>query len=151
MDQLETVAFPLENSFYVVSPKDIVIGKPRDKNDHLQWLMEHEKYELALQVLEESSSATAGETNLPYTLLDVGERYMNVLMEIGRWWFVRARAVLPFFNRYSHNATTYRRLREGRESLPEDCERELGALGEMDLCLCIGEAAARKLTMTKTH
>lgn len=37
-----------ENTFFIVSPKDIVIARPRDKDDHVMWLLEHDKYEVSV-------------------------------------------------------------------------------------------------------
>ncbi|GMH45969.1 hypothetical protein BSKO_13933 [Bryopsis sp. KO-2023] len=39
-----------EPLYYVVSPKDVVVGRPRDENDRVKWLLQHEKYEKALEV-----------------------------------------------------------------------------------------------------
>ena len=35
-----------ENLFYIVSPKDIVVAKQRDQDDHISWLLEHEMFEV---------------------------------------------------------------------------------------------------------
>ena len=35
-----------ENLFYILSPKDIVVAKLRDQDDHLAWLLEHEMFEV---------------------------------------------------------------------------------------------------------
>lgn len=35
---------PSENLFYIVSPKDVVEGRPCDIDDHIAWLLEHKKY-----------------------------------------------------------------------------------------------------------
>ena len=37
-----------ESLFYVVSPKDIVVARPRDLDDHVTWLMERKRYEIYL-------------------------------------------------------------------------------------------------------
>lgn len=45
-------AFPLtehsegESLFYIISPKDIVVAKERDQDDHIDWLLEKKKYEV---------------------------------------------------------------------------------------------------------
>lgn len=31
-----------EGQFFIVSPKDVVLAKPRNPDDHVQWLMEHQ-------------------------------------------------------------------------------------------------------------
>jgi hypothetical protein len=33
-----------DNLSYVVSPRDIVIAKPRDLDDHVAWLLERQRY-----------------------------------------------------------------------------------------------------------
>lgn len=39
-----------EPMYYVVCPKDIVIGRPRDEHDRVKWLLQHGKYTSALAV-----------------------------------------------------------------------------------------------------
>ncbi|MEQ2196289.1 hypothetical protein XENOCAPTIV_004019, partial [Xenoophorus captivus] len=34
-----------ESLFYIISPKDIVVAKERDQDDHIDWLLEKKKYE----------------------------------------------------------------------------------------------------------
>lgn len=47
-------AFPLtehsegESLFYIISPKDIVVAKERDQDDHIDWLLEKKKYEVCV-------------------------------------------------------------------------------------------------------
>ena len=38
---------PEENLFFIVSPKDVVVSRLRDMDDHISWLMEHERYEVS--------------------------------------------------------------------------------------------------------
>ena len=40
---------------YVVAPMDMVVVQKRTVDDHVGWLMEHEKYESALVLCEESA------------------------------------------------------------------------------------------------
>ena len=35
-----------ENIFFIVSPKDIVVSRQRDQDDHITWLLEHEMFEV---------------------------------------------------------------------------------------------------------
>lgn len=35
-----------ESLFYIISPKDIVVAKERDQDDHIDWLLEKKKYEV---------------------------------------------------------------------------------------------------------
>uniref|UniRef100_A0A8C1XJS9 Vacuolar protein sorting-associated protein 41 homolog n=1 Tax=Cyprinus carpio TaxID=7962 RepID=A0A8C1XJS9_CYPCA len=41
-----------ESLFYIISPKDIVVAKERDQDDHIDWLLEKKKYEEALMAAE---------------------------------------------------------------------------------------------------
>ena len=38
-----------EHIFFMVCPKDIVIAKPRNFDDHIQWLIEHKHFEEAFE------------------------------------------------------------------------------------------------------
>lgn len=40
---------------YVVVPMDMIVVQKRTVDDHVGWLMEHEKYEAALALCEESA------------------------------------------------------------------------------------------------
>uniref|UniRef100_A0A8C7YMU2 Vacuolar protein sorting-associated protein 41 homolog n=1 Tax=Oryzias sinensis TaxID=183150 RepID=A0A8C7YMU2_9TELE len=41
-----------EPLFYIISPKDVVVAKERDQDDHIDWLLVKEKYEEALMAAE---------------------------------------------------------------------------------------------------
>ncbi|KAK9689968.1 hypothetical protein RND81_09G094900 [Saponaria officinalis] len=62
-----------EPLYYVVSPKDIVIAKPRDSEDHINWLLEHGQYDKAVAEVE----ATHGRKEL---FEEVGSRYLEHLL-----------------------------------------------------------------------
>ncbi|KAJ8432343.1 hypothetical protein Cgig2_021113 [Carnegiea gigantea] len=62
-----------EPLYYVVSPKDIVIAKPRDVEDHVNWLLERGQYDKALVEVE----ATQGRKEL---YEEVGSRYLDHLL-----------------------------------------------------------------------
>lgn len=40
-----------EHMYFIVSPKDIVLARQRDKDDHIQWLLEHAKYEVSARLI----------------------------------------------------------------------------------------------------
>lgn len=42
-----------ESLFYIISPKDIVVAKERDQDDHIDWLLEKKKYEVCAAVFYE--------------------------------------------------------------------------------------------------
>ncbi|XP_044504927.1 vacuolar protein sorting-associated protein 41 homolog [Mangifera indica] len=62
-----------EPLFYVVSPKDVVIAKPRDAEDHIAWLLQHGWHEKALAAVE----AGHGRSEL---LDEVGSSYLDHLI-----------------------------------------------------------------------
>lgn len=62
-----------EPLYYVVSPKDIVVAKPRDTEDHINWLLERGQYDKALVEVE----ATQGRKEL---YEEVGSRYLDHLL-----------------------------------------------------------------------
>ncbi|KAB1227360.1 hypothetical protein CJ030_MR1G005938 [Morella rubra] len=62
-----------EPLYYIVSPKDVVIAKPRDAEDHITWLLQHGWHEKALAAVE----AGQGRSEL---LDEVGSRYLDHLI-----------------------------------------------------------------------
>ncbi|XP_022752633.1 vacuolar protein sorting-associated protein 41 homolog isoform X2 [Durio zibethinus] len=62
-----------EPIYYIVSPKDVVIAKPRDAEDHIAWLLLHGWHEKALAAVE----AGQGRSEL---LDEVGSRYLDHLI-----------------------------------------------------------------------
>ncbi|CAM6096608.1 unnamed protein product [Calypogeia fissa] len=62
-----------EPLYYIVSPKDVVIGRPRDAEDHVAWLLQHGWHEKALEAVE----AGTGRTEL---MEEVGSKYLDHLV-----------------------------------------------------------------------
>ncbi|XP_060169690.1 vacuolar protein sorting-associated protein 41 homolog isoform X1 [Lycium barbarum] len=62
-----------EPLYYVVSPKDVIIAKPRDTEDHINWLLQHGWHEKALEAVE----ANKGRSEL---VDEVGSRYLDHLI-----------------------------------------------------------------------
>ncbi|XP_050378991.1 vacuolar protein sorting-associated protein 41 homolog isoform X2 [Argentina anserina] len=62
-----------EPLYYIVSPKDVVIAKPRDAEDHIAWLLQHGAHEKALAAVE----AGQGRSEL---IDEVGSRYLDHLI-----------------------------------------------------------------------
>ncbi|RMX42402.1 hypothetical protein pdam_00004865, partial [Pocillopora damicornis] len=69
-----------ENLFYIVSPKDLVLAKPRNIDDHIKWLMDHGKYEEALSVSETNSKEVKKHNHQ-----DIGRAFLKSLMEEGKY------------------------------------------------------------------
>lgn len=72
-------SLPEEGLFFVVSPKDVIVAKPRDQDDHLDWLLQHQQYEEALQVTLSARDLKR------HTLLSVGQQYLAQLVGAGRF------------------------------------------------------------------
>ncbi|CAG2062815.1 unnamed protein product [Timema podura] len=65
-----------ENRFFIVSPKDVVAASPYDADDRLQWLMDHCKYEAALEAVTQFE----GRDLKRHTLVEVGRAYLDHLL-----------------------------------------------------------------------
>lgn len=44
---------PGEDVFFVVSPSDVIVVRPRDEADHIDWLVDRQRYEEALTAAED--------------------------------------------------------------------------------------------------
>ncbi|KAG9341613.1 hypothetical protein JZ751_019130 [Albula glossodonta] len=67
-----------ESLFYIISPKDIVVAKERDQDDHIDWLLDKKKYEEALMAAEISSKNIKR-----HDVQKIGMAYINHLVERG--------------------------------------------------------------------
>uniref|UniRef100_A0A672GL90 Vacuolar protein sorting-associated protein 41 homolog n=1 Tax=Salarias fasciatus TaxID=181472 RepID=A0A672GL90_SALFA len=67
-----------ESLFYIISPKDIVVAKERDQDDHIDWLLEKKKYEEALMAAEISFKNIKR-----HDVQKIGMAYINHLVEKG--------------------------------------------------------------------
>lgn len=82
-------------SYVVLSPRDIILVKPRDRRDHVHWLVERKRYEEALEELEiiEASGDTVEEGDDGLTASEIGQRYIEHLINDGD--FVKAAQLCP--------------------------------------------------------
>ncbi|KAF9498914.1 vacuolar assembling protein VPS41 [Pleurotus eryngii] len=83
-------------SYVVMSPKDIVLVKPRDRRDHVAWLVERKRYEEALEAVERieaSGEAITGKVEDAVTTSSIGQRYIEHLMHEGE--FTKAAKLCP--------------------------------------------------------
>ena len=74
-----------EPLYYLVSPRDVVLGRPRTADDHLLWLMQRGDFEEALEVCEAAESAgqlksTEGSASV---LDDIAAKYLDRLLSNG--------------------------------------------------------------------
>ncbi|CAO1625027.1 unnamed protein product [Sympodiomycopsis kandeliae] len=65
--------------FYVVSPHDVILARPRDEKDHIHWLLDHQKYESALHRIEAMGSQAALEAGFDADA--IGRRWIHHLVD----------------------------------------------------------------------
>lgn len=70
--------------YLVLSPKDMIIVRPRDRKDHIAWLVERKRYEEALEQIE----IMEGEGLEPIDATGIGQRYIEHLVGEGKDMFV---------------------------------------------------------------
>ncbi|KAK3862858.1 hypothetical protein Pcinc_031314 [Petrolisthes cinctipes] len=68
-----------DRQFYIVSPQDVVVAKPRSADDRIHWLLTHNKHHEALQVVR-----TCREVQ-KYTVHSVGQVYLDHLISTGQY------------------------------------------------------------------
>jgi len=69
--------FLVEDKFYyILSPKDVIVGKPRDVDDHVDWLIAHEEFELALEETRSQEKLLKR-----HNFLGVGKKYLDFLLK----------------------------------------------------------------------
>ncbi|KAF8929973.1 Vacuolar protein sorting-associated protein 41 [Haplosporangium bisporale] len=69
---------PSQDMFYIGSPKDLVVAKERDADDHIQWLMERERYEEALHHAREAQVYGGSKK---FNASEIGQKYLGWLLE----------------------------------------------------------------------
>ena len=68
-----------EESFFVLSPADVIVVKPRDAADHIEWLVERERFEEALEAAEGMQKEYGGALDAKA----IGLKYMHHLFDKG--------------------------------------------------------------------
>ncbi|XP_054157899.1 vacuolar protein sorting-associated protein 41 homolog [Oppia nitens] len=69
---------PEEGLYLILCPKDLIIAKPREEDDHITWLLEHQQYEEALKVVENNNN---NKNIRKHTVLSVGSVYLKSLLD----------------------------------------------------------------------
>ncbi|KAG6812138.1 hypothetical protein H0H92_004137 [Tricholoma furcatifolium] len=83
-----------ERCYVVMSPRDVVLVKPRGRMDHVAWLLERKRYEEALhaiELIEAETPAIPGEASL--SAADIGQQYIEHLVSEGN--FEKAARLTP--------------------------------------------------------
>ena len=65
-----------DQQYYVVSPNEVVIGKPRDTDDHIDWLIDRKRFPDALSSAEQNPRLLRR-----YSAIEIGRRYLDDLLE----------------------------------------------------------------------
>jgi vacuolar protein sorting-associated protein 41 len=76
--------------YLVLSPRDVIVVRPRDRKDHIAWLVERKRYEEALEQIEIMES----EGTETIDAAEIGQRYIEHLVGEGKG-FVASRFAVP--------------------------------------------------------
>ncbi|KAI9018076.1 hypothetical protein CLU79DRAFT_761600 [Phycomyces nitens] len=66
-----------EDMFYVTGPKDLIAARPRDQDDHIEWLLDHQRYGEALEAAREAMALGGSKR---FNVDDIGYTYLNQLV-----------------------------------------------------------------------
>ncbi|KIR53471.1 vacuolar protein sorting 41 [Cryptococcus gattii Ru294] len=67
---------PGEEAFLVISPADVIVVRPRDEADHIEWLVERERFQEALEAAEEMQKKHGS----AFDIKGIGLKYMRHLV-----------------------------------------------------------------------
>lgn len=51
-NQYRLDSLPDEGTLFVLAPSDVIVARPRDTDDHIEWLLERGRYQAALSELQ---------------------------------------------------------------------------------------------------
>ncbi|XP_050089109.1 vacuolar protein sorting-associated protein 41 homolog [Anopheles aquasalis] len=66
-----------ENQYFIVSPKDVVVANLYETDDRVQWLIEHGKFEQAMEVITKHGGK--------YSLITVARLYLDHLLSLQQY------------------------------------------------------------------
>ncbi|ELU45698.1 vacuolar assembling protein VPS41 [Rhizoctonia solani AG-1 IA] len=72
-------ASPLGTFWIVLSPQTLVVARPRDVKDHIEWLVQRKRYEEALEVLEDLGPQGQVDASI------IGQKYLQHLVDDGEY------------------------------------------------------------------
>ncbi|CAH1107551.1 unnamed protein product [Psylliodes chrysocephalus] len=70
-----------ESRFFIVAPKDVVVASPYDLDDRIQWFIQHNKFDDALDILMQNSTRDIQR----HTVQSVGIDYLDHLLSRGMY------------------------------------------------------------------
>jgi vacuolar protein sorting-associated protein 41 len=76
--------------YVVLSPRDLVVVRGRDRRDHVKWLVDRDRFEEALEEVERMKDEERGED---VDVVQIGQRYIEHLVSEGD--FVKAAHLCP--------------------------------------------------------
>ena len=121
-------------SYVILSPRDLVIVKPRDKMDHVKWLVERRRYEEALEAVEKIEAEAVGgpgkEALDGLSVSEIGKKYMEHLVNEGMSIHVFC------YSRRPTERYPFRRLSESCETHSESVCSRSEDLGGLDIRVC---------------
>ncbi|KAJ7638224.1 vacuolar assembling protein VPS41 [Roridomyces roridus] len=79
--------------YVVLSPRDIIVAKRRDRRDHITWLVERKRYEEALAEVEKLEADGHSDSDDAVSAVEIGQRYIQHLVNDGE--FVNAARLTP--------------------------------------------------------
>lgn len=68
-----------ERQFFIVCPRDVVVAKPRSADDRMEWLLQHERFAEALELVRSSREVRQ------HTVLSVGREFIDHLMRVRQY------------------------------------------------------------------
>ena len=71
---------PDEDVYYIVSPKDIILARPRSVEDHIDWLVNRQRYEEALIIAENIDQARGSDKFQVHKIVEIGQKFLSNLM-----------------------------------------------------------------------
>ncbi|XP_056634578.1 vacuolar protein sorting-associated protein 41 homolog isoform X1 [Diorhabda sublineata] len=70
-----------ENRFFIVAPKDVVVASPYDLDDRIQWFIQHNKFDEALNIIMQNTTRNIQR----HTVQSVGIDYLDHLLNSGMY------------------------------------------------------------------
>lgn len=77
-----------QETYFVISPKNVIMVQKRDVDDHITWLCERQRYEEALKVAEQQGIVNSGAATrgLPrYNVREIGNSFLQHLLDDGNY------------------------------------------------------------------
>ena len=88
-DDQQSLNVDKERCYVVMSPNDLVLVKPRDRRDHVMWLVERRRYEEALDEVESFEAEGSGSSKEEDELIvqEIRRNYIHHLVHEGLVFF----------------------------------------------------------------